>query len=476
MTIADGHPNRSRERRTTPTPPVDGVGVAGVNGPDRVPGTAVGIHRRLVTWMLVAVGVAVLLLGVPLAAVVRNWVFGQQIADVRNEARQVIAVLDGNPDQLTTVVSLSADALDARVTVLDAAARVIRDSAGVQPGTVFDDGPVQQALVGRDGGELIGSNLVVAAPGTVGRSSIVVRLAEPAGDVEGRVGNALLAILGLGVVALAVGAALASWRARQLSEPLQALAISARRLGQGDFSGRAAHSDIVEIEQIALALDATAARLRTALERSASFSADASHQLRTPLTALRLNLETLAVETGESASLEAATAEVDRLEATIAELLELADAGVEPDEVDLRALTLTRLDAWRTLADAAGRAVRVTRTPVPLVRARPSAVGQALQVLLDNALTHGRGDVTVWLEPLRRGERVWVRLCVGDEGRGVTHDDLTDGQGRGLPLAQSLVEAEGGRLVLDATHGNRVCLLMPAVDDPARTAVDDAAP
>lgn len=430
-------------------------------------------------WMLVAVGVAVLLLGVPLAAVVRQWVYGQQIAQVRNEARQVIALLDRDlsPAQLTTAVSFSAEALDARVTVLDARAHVIRDSAGVPRGTVFDDSPVRHALAGGADGEVIGGTLVVAAAGTANGARVVVRLAEPADGVERRVGNALIAIIGLAVTALAVGAALASWRARQLAEPLEALAVSARRLGQGDFSERAPRSDIAEIDQIAAALDLTAARLRTALERSASFSADASHQLRTPLTALRLNLEALAAEDGAStASLEAAEAEIDRLEATIAELLELADAGAEPDEVDLRALTLERLDAWRTLADAVGRAVRVTREPVPLVRVRPSAVGQALQVLLDNALTHGRGDVTVWLEPVRRGARVWVRLCVGDEGPGVRPEHLTDGGGRGLRLARSLIEAEGGRLVIDADRGSRVCLLVPAVDEAAPQAVDDAAP
>lgn len=471
-----GPPPRSRDPRPGGVAdglPYEAVDVTSTSA--RVAAPA-GIRRRLITSMLVAVGVAVLLLGVPLASVVRQWVYGQQIAQVRREAEQMVALLDRNLtlDQFGMVVTLSAEALDARVTVLDARARVIRDSNGVPPGTVFDDRPVRLALAGVAGGEVVGNNLVVAAGGTARGAPIVVRLAEPA-DAVGRVNNALLAILGLGMAALALGAALGSWRARQLAEPLEALAVSARRLGEGDFSERAPRSDIVEIDEIAEALDTTAGRLRTALERSASFSADASHQLRTPLTALRLNLEAIALELDSgSPSVQAAEAEIDRLEATIAELLALADAGAGPDEVDLRALTRARLDAWRTLADAAGRSVRVTREPVPLVRVRPSAVGQALQVLLDNALTHGKGDVTVWLEPVRRGGRVWVRLCVGDEGPGVQPDDLVDGAGRGLPLARSLIESEGGRLVIDADRDNRVCLVLPAVDDPTAGPVDDA--
>ena len=72
--------------------------------------------------------------------------------------------------------------------------------------------------------------------------------------------------------------------------------------------------------------------------------------------------------------------------------------------------------------------------------------------------------------------RVWVRLCVGDEGPGVQPGYLTGGEGRGLPLARSLVEAEGGALVVDADRGGRVCLLLPAVDEPVGAPVDDHAP
>jgi len=443
---------------------------------DRV--ATVGIRRQLVAWMLLAVGVAVLLTGVPLGLVLRQWVYAEELAQVRRAAQQLIVVLNANrePAEFADAVMGSAELLDSRVTVLDAGARVVRDSDGVAPGTVFDDGPVQRALEGRPDGEVLGGNLVVAVAGRVGTVPVVVRIAAPARDAARRVGTILVTIVLLGGLALAVGAALAAWRARQLARPLEALAVAARRLGEGDFSSRAPRSAVAEIDHIAASLDVTASRLRTALERSASLSADASHQLRTPLTALRLNLETLAVELEvPSGSLAAADAELDRLEATIDELLALADAGARPDVVDLRALTRERLQGWRTLADAAARAVRMTRTAVPLVRARPAAVGQALQVLLDNALVHGRGDVTIWLEPVRRGDRTWVRLCVGDEGPGPSSDDLMSGEGRGLPLARSLIEAEGGRLVLDTDHGNRVCLVVPAVDTAPRQAVDDIA-
>ncbi|HSK97973.1 MAG TPA: HAMP domain-containing sensor histidine kinase, partial [Euzebyales bacterium] len=432
------------------------------------------IRSRLIVWMLVAVGVAILLLGVPLAVIARQWIYSQELAALRSDAQTVERALDDPQavEQLGAWVAVVAVTLDVRLSVLDPGGRVLRDSAGVAPGTVFDDpvvDPVRRGVDGRSGARLRNGAMVAAVAGEIDGTPVIIRLARSGEAAAARVGTALLAISALGAAALVAGAAMASWRARQLAVPLEALALSARRLGQGDLYEHAPRSGTLEIDHIAGALDATAARLRTALQRSASFTGDASHQLRTPLTALRLVLEALEAELGTShPMLDAAQAEIDRLEATITELLELADVGVASDRVDLRALVLERLDAWRTLADAAGRAVRVTREPVPPVRVRPGAVGQALQVLLDNALVHGRGDVTVWLESVSRSGRSWVRLCVGDEGPGVAPAHLDGGGGRGLSLARSLVEAEGGRVVIDEMHGGRVCLLLPcdgAADD-----------
>jgi signal transduction histidine kinase len=428
------------------------------------------IRSRLIMWMLVAVGVTILLLGVPLATIARQWIYSEELAQLRSQAQLVERVLDerATAEQFPAYFTIVSLALNARLSVLDADGRVIRDSAGVAPGTVFSDPVVRAAqLAGRGQGDadVRGGALVAAVAGEISGTRVIIRLARSDEAVAGRVGSALLAISALGFTALAAGAALASLRARQLAGPLEALATSARRLGEGDFGAQAPRSGVMEIDHIAGALDATAERLRTALQRGASFAADASHQLRTPLTALRLDLEALQAEMdAPHPMLEAAEAEIDRLETTITELLELADAAAGPHRIDLRTLTLRRLDAWRTLADAAGRTVRVTREPVPFVRARPGAVGQALQVLLDNALLHGRGDVTVWLEAVSRGGRSWVRLCVGDEGPGVRPEHLADGGGRGLSLARSLIEAEGGRVVIDTERGNRVCLLLPSDD------------
>ncbi|WP_370324057.1 sensor histidine kinase [Euzebya sp.] len=195
------------------------------------------------------------------------------------------------------------------------------------------------------------------------------------------------------------------------------------------------------------------------VERSRSFGADASHQLRTPLTALRLDLEALEASGADEALLHAAFAEADRLEATIEELLALADVPMGDEHIQLGALVEARIDSWRSLAQAAGREVTVDVDPVPLVRARAAAIGQCLQVLLDNALEHGEGTITVSVASVPATTAVsrgWVRLCVSDQGPGF---DEASTPGRGLRLAKSLIQAEGGRIRVerDAT----VCLLLP---------------
>ncbi|HUG83541.1 MAG TPA: HAMP domain-containing sensor histidine kinase, partial [Euzebya sp.] len=236
---------------------------------------------------------------------------------------------------------------------------------------------------------------------------------------------------------------------------------AAAQLGEGDFTARAPRSGIPESDQVATALDITADRLGLMVERNRSFGADASHQLRTPLTALRLDLEALEMSGADQALVSAAVTEADRLEATIEELLALADVPMGDEHIQLASLVEARLASWVSLAQAEGREVVVKADPVPLVRARTAAIGQCLQVLLDNALEHGVGTITVSVTSVSTStamHRGWVRLCVSDEGPGFGEGAVP---GRGLRLAKSLVQAEGGRINVERSA--TVCLLLPTV-------------
>ncbi|MCW2611642.1 MAG: integral rane sensor signal transduction histidine kinase, partial [Cryptosporangiaceae bacterium] len=252
----------------------------------------------------------------------------------------------------------------------------------------------------------------------------------------------------------------------RLARPLVALATAARTLGDGDFTVRAPRSGVPEIDTAAAALDDTAGRLDGLLARERAFSANASHQLRTPLTGLRLILEA-ASGGGEAELRQAATRAIeaaDRLERTIDELLALSRSGsasTRPLDVD-GVLTDVR-DTWVGQLGASGRALRTVHDPeLPEARASGAAVRQILAVLVDNATVHGRGTVAV----RARDAGDALAFDVEDEGPGPDPDaDLFarhpagNGHGLGLPLARALAEAEGGRLVL--SRGARFTLVLP---------------
>jgi signal transduction histidine kinase len=244
--------------------------------------------------------------------------------------------------------------------------------------------------------------------------------------------------------------------ARRLARPLEALADRAQQLGDGDFAVRSPPADTVEIDAVGRALDLTADRLRALVERERAFTANASHQMRTPLTALRTTLETAQYTQNNDVSgvTDKALKEVDRLEATLKHLLAIArDIDLPTTEVDLRSLLDEARQRWTDRLQRAGRTLVVV-TPEHPARVRASATGlsHVLDVLLDNALRHGGGSVTVTCDTSRGAD-----ITVRDEGAGIgnaaddvfrrRHDSAV-GHGIGLALARALVEADGGRLEL----------------------------
>ncbi|HVM00481.1 MAG TPA: HAMP domain-containing sensor histidine kinase [Egibacteraceae bacterium] len=458
------------------------------------------MRRRLLLSTLTAVVAAVLLLGAPLAGAVRGLLIGQALDELEQLAQSAGVVLDEQaalPADLGLLVL--AESTGTRLALLTGDGRVLVDSGGAPRGAIASGPDVARAAQGRVGRARGAGLLSVAVPVERAGQALILRATADDAPLRRAVRRSWLQIAGLAATALAVGALLAIWQGRRLAVPLEDLAASARRLGEGDFSARAPRSGLPEPDDVASALDRTADRLAAMLERSRSFSADASHQLRTPLTALRLHLEALEALVGVAARdgaaagdgaarlVTAAIAEADRLEATIEELLALAAAPAGGERLDLGRLVADRLDAWQALARAQGRGVVVEQGPAPAVRAREAAIGQCLQVLLDNALAHGRGTITVVVDAVGRGageggggeEWAGARLCVVDEGPGPAPRiaaQLEGGggtSGRGLALARSLVEAEGGRLRFHRAGGTTmVCLLLPA--EPADAPVGEA--
>jgi signal transduction histidine kinase len=273
-------------------------------------------------------------------------------------------------------------------------------------------------------------------------------------------------IVGLVAVGIIVAAMLAALvLGRRLAFPLERLAAAARRLGEGDFSARAPRAGIAEIDAVSGAFDRTADRLAELVRRERAFSADASHQLRTPLTALRLELEAMELRQSGDPELPALLAQVDRLQSTIDTLLSVARDHSNPT-------TTTELDPllddlehhWRGAFADQSRPLRVAGTRSRVVQATPGIVREVLDVLLANALTHGRGQVTI----TARAADDWTFLDIADAGPGFDDPDgaferrpAGGGHGIGLALARSLAEADGGRLTISrAGRGPRVTLAL----------------
>lgn len=409
------------------------------------------MRRRLLGSTALIALAAVVVLGVPLGIVEANRQRSEARARLEREADAVAAAID---DRIEARRPLDPHAL----------ARLVR--------------PGHQVLITLPSGRrvTVGSpvrgTLFAEASGASEHAHVVGR--APASEISEGVRHTWLLVGLLGAGAVAAATALGALQARRLARPLERLAATSEQLGTGDFSARAGRFAIPEMDAVAAALDATAVRIAHLLGREREFSANVSHQLRTPLTALRLRLEELAQLEDPAllaAETEGALQQADRLERTISDLLSAARSGRAGE---VRALRLDELAArhlatWRPVYERDRREL-VLDAPGPVMgMASPGAVGQALDVLLDNALRHGAGPVRVTVDEQDGGPRI----AVADAGPGVPEgaereifergSSLGGGTGVGLHLARTLVEVDGGQLVLAEPRPARFEIRLPIV-------------
>lgn len=426
------------------------------------------MRTRIVGLAVLAAVLAIALFGVPLAGGVLKYAKS-------NERTKLLLGADA------AAAAVSADVLRGKMPTdlrdpndgTHLAVYVDRGLRILGTGPQGGDPAVSAALHGEISNKDLNGELIVAVPVTHDTDVIgAVRAASPVMAVYRQVALVWLVMFGLGALAIGMVWLVARRQARRLARPLEELSEAARRLGQGDFSVRTTPADIPEIDSVGEALNSTAGRLDDMLARERSFSADASHQLRTPLTGLRLRLEAALEHPGQDLrhAITDGIAAADRLEQTIEELLALAR--------DTRSSNTTPLDlpvlldeievGWHDRLAAQDRELRVAVDPLaPVSLASTAAVRQVLTVLLDNAATHGSGTVSVAV----RNAADALAIDVSDEGAGITAAEpelftrrsrLADGHGIGLALARSLAEAEGGRLRLTRPAPPTFTLLVPA--------------
>ena len=273
--------------------------------------------------------------------------------------------------------------------------------------------------------------------------------------------NSQIALVAVVLVASAVSFAVASWaasrRAQRVGRLLTTLGERAERLGAGDSRPVPLDCGIGEIDRLdaALARGAQQGAKRLASERD--FAADASHQLRTPLTALLMRLEEIASTDDLSVVEEEATiaiGQVERLSKVVDDLMSRTRSEVDTSPaVSLDSVLAALQREWQPAFAGARRSIHVSGERGLGVRATPTALAQILTTLLENSLHHGGG--TVEIAARRAGPSVVIE--VADSGSGVPADIAphiferavsSTGSGLGLSLARDLAEAAGGRLEL----------------------------
>jgi signal transduction histidine kinase len=290
---------------------------------------------------------------------------------------------------------------------------------------------------------------------------------SPTTDLRSTMIGRLVIYLAVGLLGLLAAIAVAVPLSRWILRPVCAVSASARAIADGHYDERAPVDDgPPELRVLSSAVNTMADRLVTLLRAQKAFVADASHQLRNPLTALRLRVEALepmVTDEGQE-SLGIAVTEVERLSNILAELLALASAegsAAETTVIDAHAVARGRADAWRSRAGERGVHIAVTGSSTTAL-AVSGTLDQALDVLLDNALHVSSPDSQITVRLVERDTEVDVHVT--DQGPGMAEADRTrafdrfwrgstsadrDGSGLGLAIALALVTSSGGRLRLD---------------------------
>ena len=451
------------------------------------------MRARLLTSYLALAAFVLTLLAVPLGVVSARFERGRLRDEVKHDALSFALLSEERLEgDVGNDVQALADAyqqrVGARVVVVDATGRAIADSAPT-PGdsTSFANRPeIAAALAGKEvagtrhsttlGGEL----LYVAVPvATQGRVDGAVRITYPTRLVRERIRRTWLALTGASLVILVIAGIVGLVLARSFTNPLRDLERTAARVGSGDLTARAPlPRRLPEIRAVGLVLNDTVAELDVLLRSQREFVADASHQLRSPLAALRLRLENLERDHGDSADLAAATAEVRRLGHLTDALLALARTDAAPAErvgYDVGTAVAERVTAWEPYFTEAG--LRLTSHV-----ASASAVGHPddLAQILDNLLANAAeasppgGTVTISVAVHDAG----VEVVVADEGPGLSPDERerafdrfwqspsrqgTGGSGLGLAIVRQLVRGLGGDVRLEPVvpHGLAVHVTLP---------------
>ncbi|MFF9363925.1 sensor histidine kinase [Streptomyces griseoluteus] len=382
----------------------------------------------------------------------------------------------GQFDALPDVVGDYATRTGGHVVVTDKQGVVLADSAPLgrtgislaeQPdiSRALNNQPTVTTTTDGEGRDVLSATMP-GSSGTLVRGTL--RLTYPLDQVSTRVHRIWGALALAGASTLALVALVAFSMARWITRPLRTLEAATTQLADGHLTHPPdATTGPPELRQLATSFTRTATRLQHLLQSQQAFASEASHQLKTPLTALRLRLENFEPHLDPRAhgSLDEAVGEVERLGRMVQGLLALArleNTATTPEPVDLDTVLADRVTMWESLAAEQYVTLDITGSPAGQVWAIPGALEQIIDNLLANALRVSPASTTITLHRLPGGE-----LHIIDQGPGMSaadrerafdrfwrsSDSHHDGTGLGLPIVRHLVDASDGTITLNPAPG-----------------------
>ncbi len=426
---------------------------------------------------------ALVAFGVPLALSLRDRVDSEVHGQARSQAQVVATAASEWIDppklgELERVAKSSAESVRGRVIVVNDAGLLLADSAGAPRGRDYADRPeVSGALEGNEeqisrDSETLGTEILATATPIYEHRKVAgaVRITQSVDAINRAVRTSIIDVGGLALVVLVLGVVAGALIAGQIARPIRRLDRAARQVAGGDLDATVAVEGSTEQRSLARTFNEMTGRVKRLLRVQQDFVADASHQLRTPLTGLRLRLEALGEELrGEDAAaadVEAAMREIDRLSLIVDELLILSRAGEHelPGELlDLGAAVRRAAERWRGSAEERGIELEVRPGDGTVGWCAGPDLDRSIDVLVENALLYSPGETTVTvasspgrIEVLDRGPG----LAAGEEevvferfSRGSAGQRGPSGTGLGLPIARELTRQWGGDVKLFRREG-----------------------
>lgn len=416
------------------------------------------MRRRMVFSTLVVTVIAVMLLGLPLGALTYKLVHDESARQLQGEAELIGAESD-------TMLELDGE-IDPSKFDREHPDRFILITSADESVSVTAGDPVLAP-------EASDSPSMLKASATTGQGTRV-EVWMSAEGVQQSVVRAWLGISSLSLLAIGVAVGLSMFQARRLTLPLMDLAVTAERLGSGVTTPWGHRYGIPEADRVAEVLDRSAERIAGLIATERHFATDASHQLRTPLTALTMRLEEILAEADDPETVreegEAALAQTERLVETVESLLGRARKSQNPEveAVEVDPVLRHVQEEWQPVFQSEQRSLLITGDEGLTAMTVPTDLGQIIATLVENAYKHGAGTVTI--RRLDTGQS--VRIEVSDEGEGVPEHlsgKLFDrevsgggGTGLGLALARHIAESEGARVELVQTQPTTFAVFLPA--------------